>query len=83
MSYLRQLLDPEWEFGGHFGDMASAIIKTKYSTGFVYCMTKKQAKELNALFQDLSPGGKSILLTADTKLTSPAAKRQTGPVAGW
>ncbi len=32
MAYLRQLLDPEWEFDGHFGDMASAIIRTKYST---------------------------------------------------
>ncbi len=32
MAYLRQLLDPEWEFGGHFGDMASAIISAKYST---------------------------------------------------
>ncbi|MHA2033252.1 MAG: hypothetical protein ACXACX_20325 [Candidatus Hodarchaeales archaeon] len=32
MAYLRQLLDPEWEFGGHFGDMASAIIRTPYYT---------------------------------------------------
>ncbi|MCE7737082.1 MAG: hypothetical protein GPJ54_19505 [Candidatus Heimdallarchaeota archaeon] len=32
MAYLRQLLDNEWEFGGHFGDMASAIIKTNYTT---------------------------------------------------
>lgn len=32
MAYLRQLLEPEWEFGSHFGDMASAIIRTKYST---------------------------------------------------
>lgn len=32
MAYLRQLLDPSWEFGGHFGDMASAIIRTKYYT---------------------------------------------------
>lgn len=32
MAYLRQLLDPLWEFGGHFGDMASAIIRTKYYT---------------------------------------------------
>lgn len=32
MAYLRQLLDVEWEFGGHFGDMASAIIRTKYFT---------------------------------------------------
>lgn len=32
MAYLRQLLDPNWEFGGHFGDMASHLIRTEYST---------------------------------------------------
>ncbi len=32
MSYLRQILDPEWQFGGHFGDMASALIALPYST---------------------------------------------------
>lgn len=32
MAYLRQLLEPDWDFGSHFGDSASAIINTKYST---------------------------------------------------
>ncbi len=32
MSYLRHLLDPEWEFGGHFGHMATAYIRVSYHT---------------------------------------------------
>ena len=32
MSYLRQLLEPDWGFGGHFGDMASALIALPYHT---------------------------------------------------
>jgi len=32
MSYLRQLLDPEWQFGSHFGDMATALIGLSYKT---------------------------------------------------
>lgn len=32
MAYLRQIKDPEWGFGSHFGDMATVIIKTKYAT---------------------------------------------------
>ena len=32
MAYLRQLLDPQWGFGSHFGDMASAFINLDYST---------------------------------------------------
>ena len=32
MSYLRQLLDPEWKFGTHFGDMATALIGLSYKT---------------------------------------------------
>ncbi|MHA2249507.1 MAG: hypothetical protein ACXAD7_04045 [Candidatus Kariarchaeaceae archaeon] len=32
MAYLRQLLDPEWVWGGWFGDMASAYIKMSYHT---------------------------------------------------
>ncbi|MHA2091265.1 MAG: hypothetical protein ACW98K_10430 [Candidatus Kariarchaeaceae archaeon] len=32
MAYLRQLLDSNWDFGTHFGDMASALIKLSYST---------------------------------------------------
>lgn len=32
MSYLRQLLDKDWSFGTHFGDMATAIISISYHT---------------------------------------------------
>ncbi len=32
MAYLRQTLEPDWTFGTHFGDMASAVIVTKYHT---------------------------------------------------
>lgn len=32
MAYLRQLLEPSWEFGSHFGDMATAYIQLGYST---------------------------------------------------
>jgi len=32
MSYLRSLLDPEWTFKGHFGNMATAYIKMSYHT---------------------------------------------------
>jgi hypothetical protein len=32
ISYLRSLLDPDWDFGGHFGDMATALISLKYHT---------------------------------------------------
>ena len=32
MAYLRQGLDPDWEFGSHFGDMATAVIAMKYHT---------------------------------------------------
>lgn len=32
MSYLRQLLDPDWKFGGHFGAMATAYIRMSYHT---------------------------------------------------
>jgi len=32
MSYLRQLLEPDWQFGGHFGDMATAYIRMSYHT---------------------------------------------------
>lgn len=32
MSYLRQLEDPQWSFGSHFGDMATALIGLEYST---------------------------------------------------
>lgn len=32
MAYLRQGLDPEWKYGTHFGDMATAVIAMKYRT---------------------------------------------------
>lgn len=32
IAYLRSMLDPSWEFGGNFGDMATAIISMKYGT---------------------------------------------------
>jgi hypothetical protein len=32
MSFLRQILDPGWRFGGHFGEMATAYIKISYHT---------------------------------------------------
>ena len=32
ISYLRSLKDPSWDFGGYFGDMATALIGLKYST---------------------------------------------------
>jgi len=32
MSYLRQLLDPEWKFGSNFGDMTTALIGLSYHT---------------------------------------------------
>jgi hypothetical protein len=32
MSYLRQLLGPDWKFGRHFGDMATAYIRVSYHT---------------------------------------------------
>ena len=32
MAYLRQLLDPDWDFGSYFGDMATAYIRMSYHT---------------------------------------------------
>jgi len=32
ISYLRSLMDPIWDFGSHFGDMATALISLNYST---------------------------------------------------
>jgi len=32
MAYIRQIKEPDWGFGSHFGDMATAVIATKYST---------------------------------------------------
>ncbi len=32
IAYLRSMLDPSWEFGSYFGDMATAIISMKYGT---------------------------------------------------
>lgn len=32
ISYLRSLLDPDWDFGSQFGDMATALISLKYYT---------------------------------------------------
>ncbi|MCH8907544.1 MAG: hypothetical protein IH840_10680 [Candidatus Heimdallarchaeota archaeon] len=32
MSYLRSMIDTNWKFGGHFGDMATALIGIKYAT---------------------------------------------------
>jgi hypothetical protein len=32
MAYLRHTLDPEWGFGRHFGEMASALIRVSYHT---------------------------------------------------
>lgn len=32
IAYLRSILDPSWEFGNAFGDMATAIIAMKYDT---------------------------------------------------
>lgn len=32
IAYLRSILDPSWEFGSYFGDMATALISMKYGT---------------------------------------------------
>jgi hypothetical protein len=32
MAYLRSMLDAEWDFGSHFGDMATAYIRMPYHT---------------------------------------------------
>lgn len=32
ISYLRSMMDPEWEYGSYFGDMATALIGLDYST---------------------------------------------------
>ena len=32
ISYLRSLKDPIWDFGEHFGDMATALIALNYHT---------------------------------------------------
>ncbi len=32
MAYIRQIVEPEWDFGNHFGDMATALISMSYST---------------------------------------------------
>jgi len=32
MAYLRQIVEPEWNFGSAFGDMATAVIQTEYHT---------------------------------------------------
>ncbi len=32
IAYLRSILDPSWQFGNNFGDMATAIIAMKYGT---------------------------------------------------
>jgi hypothetical protein len=32
ISYLRSMRDPSWDFGGYFGDMATALIGLDYST---------------------------------------------------
>ncbi len=32
IAYLRHTLEPEWEFDGHFGDMATAYIRMGYHT---------------------------------------------------
>jgi hypothetical protein len=32
ISYLRNLIDPSWDFGGDFGNMSTAIISMDYAT---------------------------------------------------
>lgn len=32
ISYLRSMMDPDWDYGGYFGDMATALIGFDYST---------------------------------------------------
>lgn len=32
ISYLRSMMEPDWDFGGYFGEMATALIELDYST---------------------------------------------------
>ena len=32
IAYLRSMSEPDWDFGSHFGDMATALISLKYHT---------------------------------------------------